>query len=101
MNYDQNPRPLYQARADVRDVAAVNEFLWKVYRWMSLGLAFTGMVAWMVANSPAAQEIIFGNRVVFYGLLFGQLAMVVAFSAMAGRVSFANAAAMFLGYSAL
>lgn len=81
--------------------AAVNEFLWKTYRWMSVGLALTGMVAFLVANTPAITNVVFGNPILFYGLLIGELIMVVAFSRMVGRLSFGQAAAMFLAYAAV
>ncbi len=83
------------------DVDATNAFLWGVYRWMTVGLAATGIVALLTVSSPAVLEVIFGNRIVFYGLLLGELAMVVSFSSLAHRVSGATAALMFVGYAAL
>jgi hypothetical protein len=80
---------------------ATSAFLWKTYRWMSVGLAVTGLVALAVANTPALTELIFGNRVIFYGLLIGELLMVIAFSSMAGRLPFGAAAAMFLAYAGI
>jgi hypothetical protein len=41
------------------------------------------------------------NRVVFYGLMFAQIGLVIGFSAAASRVSTMAAAAMFFGYAAL
>lgn len=55
----------------------------------------------IVANSPAALELIFGNRIVFYGLLFAQLGLVVTFNSVAQRASTAAVAAMFFAYAAL
>jgi FtsH-binding integral membrane protein len=82
-----------------RDKAS--DALWVTYRWMTLGLATTGVVALAVAHSPAALELLLGNRIFFYALLFGQLGLVVALSAMASRVSTAVAALMFFAYAAL
>ncbi len=75
--------------------------LWVTYRWMTVGLALTGLVALGVANSPAALSFFVGNRILFYALLFGQLGLVFALSALATRVSTAVAALMFFGYAAL
>jgi FtsH-binding integral membrane protein len=85
------------------DRAQTNEaaFVAKVYRWMAAGLAITGLVAYGVAESPAARQLVFGNPILFYGLLFGELAMVFAFSSVVRRASFGTAAAMFLAYCAL
>jgi uncharacterized protein len=85
------------------DRAQTNEaaFVAKVYRWMAAGLAITGLVAYAVVESPAAQQLVFGNRMVFYGALIAELVMVVAFSSVVRRASFGTAAAMFLAYCAL
>ncbi|MDP9002646.1 MAG: Bax inhibitor-1 family protein, partial [Myxococcota bacterium] len=80
---------------------SASDGLWVTYRWMSLGLATTGVVALAVAHSPAALDVLVGNRILFYVLLFGQLGLVVALSAIATRVSTAVAALLFFAYAAL
>jgi uncharacterized protein len=93
----------YQAASHpvVSESESANDILWVTYRWMSLGLGITGLVAWLVAQSPGAVGVVVGNRLVFYGLLIAQLGMVFAFSAVAARASTAVAAAMFFAYAAL
>jgi uncharacterized protein len=76
-------------------------FFRKVYAFMALGLAATGVTAMLVASSPAALHLIVGNRIVFLGLLFAQLAMVWAFSSMVTRISRAAAGAMFFAYAVM
>jgi FtsH-binding integral membrane protein len=78
-----------------------NDILWATYRWMSVGLAITGLVAWLVSRSPEALALVVENRLVFYGLMFAQIGLVIGFSAVATRVSTAAAAAMFFAYAAL
>src|SRR4051812_2733242 len=80
---------------------SANDILWATYRWMSVGLAITGLVAWLVSRSPGALSLVVQNRPVFYVLIFAQLGLVFAFSSMAARVSTAAAASMFFGYAAL
>jgi FtsH-binding integral membrane protein len=80
---------------------AVVDGLWVTYRWMSLGLAVTGLVALAVAHSPAAVDFLLRNRVLFYALIFGQLGLVVALSSAGTRVRTGTAAAMFFAYAAL
>jgi FtsH-binding integral membrane protein len=81
--------------------ASANDALWVTYRWMTLGLATTGVVALAVAHSPAALELLVGNRIVFYLILFGQLGLVFALSTLALRVSTAVATFLFFAYAAL
>jgi hypothetical protein len=68
---------------------------------MSLGLAATGVVALAVASSPAALNLVFGNRLVFFGLMIAQLLLVMAFAPVAARVGAGTASAMFFGYAIL
>lgn len=68
---------------------------------MAVGLGITGLVAMLVASSPAALELILGNRIVFYVLLFAQLGLVFAFNSVAVRASTPVVAAMFFAYAAL
>ena len=95
-DFSQYQRTLDQAAAE----AGTAVFMWKIYRWMSVGLALTGLVAWLTSSSPTLIKLIFANPFVFYGLLIGELIMVVVFGRIVARVSAATAATMFLAYSA-
>jgi len=97
MHYASQPDARFRARA----LAPASDALWGTYRWMTLGLAVTGLVALGVASSPAALALILGNPIVFWGLLLAQLGVVVGFSAAATRASTATVATMFLAYAAL
>ncbi len=74
-------------------------FMRKVYAFMCAGLGVTALTAWLVANSVTMQELIFGNRLVFYGLLFAELGMVIAFSAMVRKMSPGSAAILLFCYA--
>lgn len=81
--------------------ASASELMRDVYLWMTGGLALTGAVAWVVANTPALLNIIFGNQIVFWGLLIAELVLVISLSAAINKLSFSAAALMFVLYSAL
>ncbi len=93
--YQASARPL------ASEAESANDILWVTYRWMSVGLGITGLVAWLVANSPAALGLVLGNRWAFYGLMAVELGLVFAFTAVARRASTAVAAAMFFAYAAV
>jgi FtsH-binding integral membrane protein len=103
MNYDERRRWSSEAGAIGRPYGGslVSDALWKTYRWMAAGLAVTGLVAMLVASSPAALEVILGNRIVFFALILAQLGLVLSFNAAAVRASTAAVAAMFFAYAAL
>lgn len=79
----------------------VNDFVRSVYNWMAVGLGLTGLVAFYVANSPSMLQLIFGNRLIFFGLIIGELALVFSISARVNRMSASTATALFVLYAAL
>jgi len=94
-------RPWTGTSAGISDSTSARAFLQRVYLFMSLGLATTGVVALGVVSSPAALSFIFGNPLVFYGLMIAELLLVMAFAPVAARASTGVATAMFFGYAAL
>lgn len=71
----------------------------KVYMWMALALIITGITAYMVASSQVLLSMIIANRIVFYGLLIGEILLVVFLSSRINRMSYSLAIAVFLLYS--
>jgi uncharacterized protein len=76
-------------------------FFMRVYGLMGMGLVLTAMVAMFTASSPALFNAVVGNRIVFFGLMIGELALVAWLSGMIGKMSAATATGVFLFYSAL
>ena len=73
----------------------------KVYVWMALALAITGVTAYGVANSPNIMVAIFSNRLLFWGLIIAELALVFIVSGMINRLSLTTATLLFTLYSVL
>jgi FtsH-binding integral membrane protein len=84
-----------------RAAAVPAEFVRRVFAWMFAGLALTSLAALYTAGSPALLKAIFGNKLVFYALVFGELGLVIAISGAINRLSAAAATGLFLLYSAL
>ncbi|HKJ04726.1 MAG TPA: Bax inhibitor-1/YccA family protein [Geopsychrobacteraceae bacterium] len=78
-----------------------SSFFSKVYSWMTAGLALTALASVLTLSSESMLQLIFGNKIIFYGLIIAELGLVVALSAAINKVSAATATLMFLGYSAL
>ncbi len=81
--------------------AVVNEFVRSVYNWMAIALALTGFVAFYVSNSPTMVRFIFGNPIIFFVLIIGELALVFSISGMVNRMTAGTATSLFLLYSVL
>lgn len=80
---------------------AVPALIRKVYTWMALALAITGVTAYGVAISPNLISLIFGSRLLFCGLIVAELAMVIILSARLNKLSLTSATLLFVGYSVL
>ncbi len=80
---------------------AVPALIRKVYTWMALALAITGVTAYGVAISPNLINLIFGSKMVFFGLIIAELAMVMILTARLNKLSLTSATMMFIGYSVL
>ena len=91
--------PLRQPQAQTQ--VMVNAFVRSVYNWMAVGLGLTGFIAYYVANSPTMLNIIFGNPIVFWGLIIGELALVFTLSARVAKMQASTATAMFIAYAVL
>lgn len=76
-------------------------FITSVYSWMSVALVITAVVAMFTASSPALLNFIFGTKLVMWGLILGQLGMVIYLSAAIQRMSATTATVVFLLYSAI
>ena len=88
-------------RADTHVQVQVNSFIQSVYNWMAIGLALTGGVAFFVASSPSLIRLIFGNQILFFGLIIGELGLVFYLSARVQKIQASTATALFMLYAAL
>src|SRR5262249_47016922 len=79
----------------------VTAFLRLVYGGMAGGLGGTALDASMVVSSPVLLRLLFGHRVMFYGLIVAQLGLVFFLSSRARSLAPSTAALLFVVYSAL
>ncbi|WP_277975799.1 Bax inhibitor-1/YccA family protein [Pantoea endophytica] len=93
--YPRNDSIVQQASTSLQTYMA------QVYGWMTCGLLLTAFVSWFAARTPAVMELVFANRITFFGLIIAQLALVFVLSGMVHRLSGAVATALFMFYSAL
>ena len=73
----------------------------KVYTWMTLAMVITGVTAYGVANSPSLLAMIFGNQIVFWGMIIAEFALVFMITGLLNRISLTTATLMFVAYSVL
>jgi hypothetical protein len=78
---------------------AIQPLMKQVYIWMTGGLAVTALVAFLTISTSLVYFI--ANPLVFYGALFGELALVFVLSANLHRMQTGMALVLFFVYAAL
>ncbi len=94
--YTSNEHAITKASTEASTI-----FLAKVFNWMAIGLGLTGLAAFLTVNSQAMLQLVFGNKMVFYGLIFGELGLVFYLSARIQKISAQAATGLFVVYSIL
>ncbi len=99
MNEDR----LYELIQEKERTAAVAfpALMRKVYVWMTLALVITGFTAYGVATSPGILTAIVTNKMLFWGMIIAELALVWTVSARIHRLSLTTATLLFVLYSVL
>ena len=98
--FEVTPDARFQSTA-VGAASRVSLFLRRVYGWMFAGLALTGLVAVAMAANPSLVIGFARNPVLFFGLMIGELGLVVYLSARVLKMSPAAAIGAFVAYAAL
>ncbi len=73
----------------------------KVYLWMALALVITGLTSYGVAHNPQLITVIFSSRLIFFGLIIAEVAMVIWLTARLHKMSLTSATMLFIVYSVL
>jgi uncharacterized protein len=74
-------------------------FMQKVYGWMGAALVVTALTAMYVASNLSLVEVIVGNKIVFYGLMLGELGLVIWLTAAMKSMSASTATMLFFAYA--
>ena len=99
MNYNELNFQGLQAERQWDVAEAFPVLMRKVYVWMTLALAITGFTAYGVATSPGILQAIYTNKILFWGLIIAEFALVIGVSAAINRLSLTTATLMFILYS--
>lgn len=83
------------------DRSVASTLMRSVYYWMAGALAITGLTALLVANNPALLNFLFSSPTLVWGLLIGEIVLVLILSAAINRLSFSTATLLFILYSVI
>jgi FtsH-binding integral membrane protein len=79
----------------------VRPLLRNVYLWMTAGLALTAGVSYLIGNSKTVLQTLISTPWLYFGLLIGELVLVMVLVAALNKMSAGVATAIFLAYAAL
>ncbi len=99
--YDKDISAQYDRMSSATSTSAFGQLMRRVYLWMALGLAMTGLTGLFVASNPQIMTAILTNQALFWGLLIGEVVLVVWVSAAINRLSFATMGMLFALYCLL
>jgi FtsH-binding integral membrane protein len=68
---------------------------------MAIGLGLTGFTALYVSNSETMLKLIFGNQLIFFGLIIGELVLVFSLASRVNKMQASTATSLFVLYAAL
>src|ERR1017187_10498011 len=88
-------------RTATHAVVRQNTLMRQVYAGMGAGLAITAFMSIITLSSPEILNAVFGNRLVFYGIMIGELALVFTLVGAINKMSASTATFVFIAYSAL
>uniref|UniRef100_A0AB33JDX9 Bax inhibitor-1/YccA family protein n=1 Tax=Prevotella sp. GTC17262 TaxID=3236797 RepID=A0AB33JDX9_9BACT len=86
---------------DMAVSAAFPALMRKVYVWMTLALVLSGVTAYGVATSPNLLALIANNSFIMWGLLLGELGLVLAINAGINKMPLTTATLLFALFSVL
>lgn len=74
-------------------------FIAKVYGWMCAALVVTGLTAWCVVQNKEFMQVLFSNKILFFGLLIGEVILVGYITRAMFSINVNLAKALFFLYS--
>lgn len=101
MNYDPTNPGMNPMSGMNADSTKEQGFVTRVFNWMFIGLMASGVAAFIFASNPTFMYALISNKILYYGLFIGLLALVWYLSANITKMSFQSAAITFFIYALL
>jgi FtsH-binding integral membrane protein len=83
------------------EMTEVARFMSRVYGWMMLGIAMSGLVAWQISENQELAYSIFSNRTLFWTLVILQFGSVIVLTSAINRLNATVAGGIYFVYAAL
>lgn len=100
MDYEEFSNVVSRER-ELEMLGAFPVLMRKVYLWMTMALAITGITAYYIATNETLMMALVSNQILFWGLAIGEIALVIGLSAAINKLSLTTATLMFVLYSVI
>ena len=95
-------RFMTQAEAQAAEIdVGLRQYMLQVYNYMASGVALTGIVAYLVASSPALTGALFGNPIMPWIVMLAPIGLALYFGARIHAMSFATSQIIFWIFAGL
>lgn len=99
---ESEKRLMTRAEAQAAEVdVGLRQYMLQVYNYMASGVALTGIVAYLLASTPAAMNAIFGNPILPWVVMLAPIGLAFYFGARIHAMSFAAAQVIFWVFAGL
>ena len=89
----------YSSSTQQRVDSGLRQYMLNIYSYMGLGLALTGVIAFLISTASVQIKSVFSGLAIFS--MFGTLGIVLYFNFAFQRITFSTAQALFWAFSAL
>lgn len=100
-NFNRNISEPMSGRVLTYDDMGLRAYMLKVYNFMGLGLGLTGLVSFIIAQSPAFMNALYGNSMLVLLFLFAPIGVVLYLQFKLKDMSYEKAQIIFWIYAAL
>jgi len=80
---------------------SVNQFMYRVYAWMSAAMVVSGLIAYTVGTHPAWVAKLIQNPLILLIIIIAQFALLIVLSSQALKLDYATTVVLFIGYAML
>ena len=95
-------RFMTQAEAQAAEIdVGLRQYMLQVYNYMASGVALTGIVAYLVASSPALTGALFGNPIMPWIVMLAPIGLALYFGARIHAMSFGTSQIIFWVFAGL
>ena len=95
-------RFMTQAEAQAAEIdVGLRQYMLQVYNYMASGVALTGIVAYIVAATPALTQALFGNPIMPWVVMLAPIGLALYFGARIHAMSFSTAQMIFWIFAGL